>query len=83
MGMHFNTFMVKKQHFGQTAVNETRKLVNRISNLVCPKYCVFLLEKCWNACQVLFKFFLHNGSKRNEKILDFLPNFLFLVYLVK
>ena len=38
--MHFNTFIVKKPkktHFVQTAINDTRKLVNGISNLVCPK----------------------------------------------
>jgi hypothetical protein len=36
----------KTQRFWQTAVNDTRKVVNGISNPVCPKCSVFLLEKC-------------------------------------
>ena len=40
--MHFNTFLVKKtQHFGQTAVNDTRKLVDGISNLVAQNVVFF------------------------------------------
>jgi hypothetical protein len=36
----------KTQLFWPTAVNDIRKLVNGISNTVCPKCSVFLLEKC-------------------------------------
>jgi hypothetical protein len=32
--MHFNTFLVKKHNILQPAVNDTRKLVNGIYNIV-------------------------------------------------
>jgi hypothetical protein len=34
-------YITQTQHFWQTAVNDTKKLVNGISNPVCPKCCVF------------------------------------------
>jgi hypothetical protein len=55
--MHLNIFLVKKHHFGQTALEIpfTSFLMSRL--LQFAKNDVFLLEKCLNACQLLLKFF--------------------------
>ena len=57
----FQHFSSKKtQHLWQTAVNDTRKLVNGISNLFCPKCCFFtrkVLQCMPSVFQVFFKAF--------------------------
>jgi hypothetical protein len=56
--MHFNTFIVKKQHFGQTAVNDTRKLVNGISNLVAQNVVFFYYKSVEMHAKCCLSFFL-------------------------
>ena len=56
--MHFNTFLVKKtQHFGQTAVNDTRKLVDGISNLVAQNVVFFYYKSVERHAQFCLSFF--------------------------
>ncbi len=55
--MHFNIFLVKNI-LGKLHQKSHWPVFLCVVYYSLPKMCFFLLEKCWNACQVLLKFFL-------------------------